>query len=154
MTKITVSDVAACILLRTGAVSAMKLQKLCYYAQAWSLVWDEAPLYPEVIEAWVGGPVCPALYAVHKGRYTVAGIPGGKPDVLTTDQRETVEAVLKGYGHLTAQQLSTLTHSEDPWKNARRGLPATARGHAEITIDAMQEFYSSLVDREDAEVVA
>lgn len=25
----------------------MKLQKLCYYAQAWSLVWDDAPLFAE-----------------------------------------------------------------------------------------------------------
>lgn len=28
-----------------------------YYAQAWSLVWDEKPLFPERIEAWVNGPV-------------------------------------------------------------------------------------------------
>ena len=30
----------------------MKLQKLVYYSQAWSLIWDEKPLFEEEIEAW------------------------------------------------------------------------------------------------------
>ena len=49
---------------RMGA--AMKLQKLVYYAQAWSLVWDEAPLFHARIEAWSNGPVAPALYREHR----------------------------------------------------------------------------------------
>ena len=46
-----VFDVAACILKQKGPMTAMKLQKLLYYSQAWSLVWDEKPLFPERIEA-------------------------------------------------------------------------------------------------------
>jgi hypothetical protein len=34
-------DVAAYILSRQGRMTAMKLQKLVYYSQAWSVVWDE-----------------------------------------------------------------------------------------------------------------
>jgi len=55
----TVIDVSRYILERMGEMTAMKLQKLCYYAQAWSLVWDERPLFDERIEAWANGPVCP-----------------------------------------------------------------------------------------------
>ncbi len=40
----TVFDVAAYILENTGSISTMKLQKLCYYSQAWSLVWDDKPI--------------------------------------------------------------------------------------------------------------
>ncbi|MCH7691617.1 MAG: DUF4065 domain-containing protein, partial [candidate division Zixibacteria bacterium] len=54
---ISVFDVAKYILSKLGGVSAMKLHKLLYYAQAWSLVWDERPLFQERIEAWVSGPV-------------------------------------------------------------------------------------------------
>ena len=39
-----VDDVAAYILNRQGPMTAMKLQKLCYYSQAWHLVWDSEPL--------------------------------------------------------------------------------------------------------------
>ena len=41
----SVFDAATCILSRAGGMTAMKLQKLVYYAQAWSLVWDERPLF-------------------------------------------------------------------------------------------------------------
>jgi len=62
-----VFDVARYILKHTGPVTAWKLQKLVYYSQAWSLVWDVRPLFPERIEAWANGPVCPELYAQHRG---------------------------------------------------------------------------------------
>ena len=54
-----VFDAAAYILEKQGAMTAMMLQKLVYYAQAWSLVWDQRPLFGNKIEAWANGPVCP-----------------------------------------------------------------------------------------------
>ncbi|MBC8146611.1 MAG: hypothetical protein H8E98_01335 [Bacteroidetes bacterium] len=38
---ISVYDVADYILKQVGYITTMKLQKLVYYCQAWSLVWDE-----------------------------------------------------------------------------------------------------------------
>ena len=63
----TVFDVAKYILEQLGPLSTMKLQKLCYYAQAWSLAWDEEPLFPHEFEAWVNGPVCRELFIAIKG---------------------------------------------------------------------------------------
>lgn len=140
-------DVAAFILVKQGEMTAMKLQKLVYYCQAWSLVWDEAPLFEEPIQAWANGPVVPDLYFAHKGLYSVApGQIGGNPDVLDDDQIETVEAVLSHYGERHSQWLSDLTHAEDPWKLARQeaGLPDGARGTAPISHAAMAEYYCSL----------
>ena len=54
----TVFDVAKYILDRYGAMSAMKLQKLIFYCQAMSLVWDDVPLFENEFQAWVKGPVC------------------------------------------------------------------------------------------------
>lgn len=126
-------------------MSAMKLQKLCYYAQAWSLVWDDEPIFPEAIEAWINGPVIPALYQKHKGIFKI--LPrslGGNPDALTPAQKDTVNTVCNAYSTLNAQQLSDLTHSEAPFINARDGLAPNERGHNTISLADMSEFYSSL----------
>lgn len=140
------NDVAKYILKKQGAMSAMKLQKLVYYSQAWSLVWDERPLFREKIKAWVNGPVVGTLYQVHKGRFTLSArdLPGGDEDKLDAKARATIDGVLKFYGDKTAQWLSDLTHSERPWNDARRGLAPTDPGTAEITTASMHEYYSSI----------
>lgn len=146
-------DVAAYILSKTGPLSAMKLQKLCYYSQAWSLVWDEQPLFDERIEAWANGPVVRPLYAQHRGQFTIPSWPTGDPARLTPDQQATIDAVIDAYAKLTAQQLSDLTHNERPWVDARAGIPPTERSGAEITRESMQSFYASLASRNDTESV-
>ena len=59
----TVFDTAKYIVDKCGEIDTWKLQKLVYYFQAWSLVWDERPLFDAKIEAWENGPVCPDLFA-------------------------------------------------------------------------------------------
>ena len=140
----TCHDIAAYILCEMGEMTTMKLQKLVYYAQAWSLVWDEKPLFNERIEAWANGPVVPELYLVHRGKFTVGKWPQGNPDILDGTQRETVRAVLDFYGKKDSQWLSNLTHREDPWVSAREDLAPGERGNTEITLAAMAEYYSSL----------
>ncbi len=140
-------DVSVYILSKREKMSAMKLQKLCYYAQAWSLVWDDAPLFREPIEAWANGPVCPDLYAAHRGSFEVGPAlfnDRGSPSVFSPEQQETIDEVLKFYGDKSSHWLSELTHAEEPWKAAREGLRPGERGNAVITHAAMAEYYSSL----------
>jgi uncharacterized phage-associated protein len=139
-----VFDVAAYILKKHGPMSSMKLQKLVYYSQAWSLVWDEKPIFKEKIRAWAGGPAVPELFFEHQGRFTVDKEPRGKSGNLTEDERDTVDAIVKFYGDRTGQWLSDLTHKERPWLEARAGLADGERGNAEITYAAMAEYYSGL----------
>jgi uncharacterized phage-associated protein len=139
----SVHDVAAYILKEHGAMTAMKLEKLVYYSQAWALVWDEEPLFEEKIEAWANGPVVRDLYERHRGLFRVTGW-DGDPARLTAEQKDTINKVLEFYGKLSSQELSDLTHREDPWRNARRGLDPGDRGYREITHAAMVEYYSSL----------
>ena len=138
------NDVAAYILNKCERMSAMKLQKLVYYCQAWSLVWDDRPLFPERIEAWANGPVVPDLYEQHRGNFDVCAWPSGNPEHLDAAARETVDAVLKSYSPHSAQWLSDLTHTERPWRDARAGLDDSDRGNHEITLEALAEYYSSL----------
>jgi uncharacterized phage-associated protein len=146
MSKVRCFDVAAYILKQKTSMTAMKLQKLVYYCQAWSLVWDEKPLFPEKIEAWANGPVVRELYDWHKGSYEVhLPVFDGDPDKLSKAQRETVDSVLKYYGDKPAQWLSDLTHLEAPWQLARTGVSEGAPSDAEISLESMNEFYSSLL---------
>lgn len=149
--KIRVFDVAAYILEKKGTMSTMKLQKLVYYSQAWSLVWDETPLFQENIEAWANGPVVRDLFDYHRGMYEISEIPIGNPRLLDQEQRDTVDAILEYYGHRPAQWLIDLTHMEEPWIQARKGLPPLERGNRVIPLDTMAHYYSSLSADEDLE---
>jgi len=135
----SVLDVAQYILERHGPMTAMKLQKLVYYSQAWATVWDDDVLFDEPIEAWKLGPVVRRLYESHRGRFRVDEIRGGAASQLTAGQRETVDRVLSFYGDKSAQWLSDLTHMEDPWKVAWDG-----EGDRIITPAALSEYYGSL----------
>ncbi|MGD9736427.1 MAG: Panacea domain-containing protein [Solirubrobacterales bacterium] len=137
-------DVAAYITQKRGEMSAMKLQKLVYYAQAWHLVWEEKRLFPDRVEAWANGPVVPSIYREHRGQFKVKNWRKGNPSSLSEKQRESIDAVLNFYGPKTAHYLSDLTHSESPWRDARVGLAPGARSSKEITPAAMVEFYGSL----------
>lgn len=146
--NVNVFDVAAYILEKCGTMTAMKLQKLVYYCQAWSLVWDEEPLFPERICAWSNGPVVYELFKLHQGKFKVHSVKKGNSDKLNNTQGETIEAVLSSYGDKPSQWLSDLAHMEAPWREARQGLPDNVRGHNEITHASMMEYYSGL--QEDA----
>lgn len=61
-------DVAEHILEQSGPIPAMKLHTLCYYTQAYSLVWDGKPLFSNDIYAWTDGPVIEDLYELHQDK--------------------------------------------------------------------------------------
>ena len=122
----------------------MKLQKLVYYSQAWSLVWEDRPLFGSQIQAWANGPVAPALYELHRGKFSIAAWDEGKPEHLSPADKGTIDAVLSFYGDKSSQWLSNLTHQEDPWFNARKGLSPGERGQNAISIADMAEYYGSI----------
>ena len=150
--KNTVQDVARYILKRLASkgednITSWKLQKLIYYCQAWSLVWDETPLFPEEIQAWADGPVCPDLYHKHKRKFRLGPDDiRGNTKKLSSGQRETIDAVLDYYGDKTGRYLSDLTHLERPWTEARAGLQPGERGEVVIEYNDMVDYYGGLTN--------
>ncbi|WP_311245432.1 MULTISPECIES: type II toxin-antitoxin system antitoxin SocA domain-containing protein [unclassified Microbacterium] len=68
----SIYDCAAYILQRFETpVSTMKLQKLLYLAQGWSLAITGRPLFDAEFEAWPSGPVNREIFELLKGEYTV-----------------------------------------------------------------------------------
>ena len=138
-------DVAKYILSQTGQLSTMKLQKLCYYAQAWTLVWDEQPLFEEDFEAWINGPVCRELFKAAQGKFTVTPEDiAGNIQNLSVQERDNINRVIEFYGDKEATWLSQLTHMERPWQIARQGLPACQKSTNIITKESIMEYYSEI----------
>ena len=141
----TARDVAQYIRDKFSELSTIKLQKLVYYCKAWSLVWDEDPIFPEDFEAWANGPVVPDLYQAHKGCFFCPEkIDGADVNRLESRQKENIDIVLNSYGDKSPQYLVALTHSEKPWIDARKGYQAGERCNEIIPTDAIAEYYSSL----------
>ena len=145
--KANVFDVAAYILEKMPReMTTWKLQKLVYYCQAWHLVWEDKPLFPERIEAWFAGPVVPELYYAHKGKYQIsrADLKKGNSLNLADNEKESIDVVIKDFGKHTGFELSQMTHNEAPWKLARGGCAPNEVCTSEITLESMGEYYSSL----------
>jgi uncharacterized phage-associated protein len=102
--------------------TAMKLQKLLYYAQAWCLHERGLPLFDERIKAWENGPVLPEVFQRFKHLYRVDpnGPELGPPSDLSDDDRELVFGVWQLFKRFTGDDLSDLTHEYAAWNRARQ----------------------------------
>lgn len=143
---VSVFDVAQYILSKKEPMSTWKLQKLCYYSQAWHYTWTEKPLFSESFEAWANGPVCPILFYEHQGIFMITkkDLSKGDESLLSDDEKESIDIIVKDYGELAPYDLRELTHNEDPWKKARGALPEGARCNVVITLESMGEYYGQL----------
>lgn len=145
-----IHDVAAYILAHRGAMTTMKLQKLCYYAYGYHLAWEGRELFTEPFEAWANGPVSPALYGRHRGRFRLeqSDIPmiGGDTTVLDVDEQESVDIVLDHLGASSPHELSKMTHRESPWLRAREraGVAALDRTSERLQKADIYEFFDAL----------
>ena len=123
-----------------GLMSNLKLQKLVYYVQGFALVLLDKPLFPQCIEAWIHGPVVPALYHEYKG-YGTEAIPSLRElDFSRYDQetRDLLDEVYTVYGQFAAWKLRNMTHQEPPWCMTPPGQ--------EITHDALRASFKTQVD--------
>lgn len=146
MPLVSIFDVAKYILQKHHDITCMKLHKLAYYCQAWSLVWDEMPIFAEPIKAWSSGPVIEELYVTHKETHIInldIIMPLAR-NKLHEGQIATINAVLRSYATLSANQLYNLISNELPYLQARHGLSDLERGDREIDLHSMLTFYTDV----------
>ena len=78
-------------------ITTIKLQKLVFYSQVWSLVWDDEPLFDEDFEAWVNGPVVVSLFHKLKGFYFCPSeVVSANIERLSSNQKDTIDYMLPG----------------------------------------------------------
>jgi uncharacterized phage-associated protein len=139
-----VHDVAAALIERAGPMTAMKLEKLAYYAQAVSLADTGRALFANPIEAWKDGPVVPALYQRHRRQYHVPDW-DGDPGALSADELASIDRTLELYGGRDADWLSNQTHIDEPWRKARGDRLPSESSKERITVESMRSYYRSLL---------
>jgi len=130
-------------LLPRGA-TYMQLQKIVFYAQAESLVHFKRPLFSEKIEAWAAGPVVRELFDAHRGLKYINDRKMGEAANLSAEQKTCVDWAIEKYGKMDGDTLSHLTHIEDPWRKARKGLAEGEHSDQEISIGSILKYYSNL----------
>jgi uncharacterized phage-associated protein len=138
---------------RFGEITPMKLQKLVYYAHAWSLAIFDEPLIEDRIEAWVHGPVSPALYEEFKefGHKPINRFaeeidmnlrifyPQLDPECVL--EKALIERVWKQFGVYSAVQLSNMSHSKhEPWFQIPKHRPGLA-----IPNDLIKKCFKSMM---------
>ncbi|MEY4935346.1 MAG: hypothetical protein RIS64_1705 [Bacteroidota bacterium] len=126
------------------SITHLKLQKLLYYAQAWTMVLFNKTLFEEDFQAWMHGPVLPSIWESYK-HYGFDSIPiSNFEDALPNEVTELLAEIKSVYGEKSAKYLEELTHSELPWREARARLPIEARSTKPISKQTMFEFYFAL----------
>lgn len=120
-----------------------KLQKLCYYAQAWyATLYHNGPLFEEEIQAWVHGPVIAALYPQFADyRWDLIPQKDCDDSDFSDEEMSVLEAVYETYGSLSGEQLESITHHEDPWIEARGNLKPWEPGTTPISLESMRKYY-------------
>jgi uncharacterized phage-associated protein len=138
----------------TGAnLDQMKLHKLDFYAYGWWLAYHPDRLLVEGPEVWRYGPVFSSLYSALRpyGGSAIESPVGGPnahpPMVPETDKHtiEWVDWVWGRYGHLSALQLSDMTHEiGSPWQLEAAAKNYRVPNHHKIPDSVIREYFKGL----------
>jgi uncharacterized phage-associated protein len=123
----------------------LKLQKLLYYVQAWSLAIRGTRFIDCKFEAWVHGPVCRELYNRFKGLYTFVSLSTedyeGIVSAISEKDRGFIDFILDNYGGFSGSELEAMSHDEAPWQEARKGCKQYEASNKEISEESMKKYY-------------
>lgn len=123
----------------------LKLQKLLYYAKAWNLVLNKGhKLFPDGFQAWVHGPANQKVWHYFQGFDFSTKSPEIEKENfghITQEEKKVLDIVWQSYGKFDGKYLEMLTHAEDPWLNARRGLNQTDVSQNIISDESMRSYY-------------
>lgn len=153
-----VSAVANEFLNKSKEISVLKLVKLCYIAQGFSLAVLDRPIFnDDRIEAWRYGPVVPSIY--HEFKHFKKGSITEKskflalnsnfdfieetPELTDENDKKIVEIVWNMYGKFSPGELVDLTHKNGtPWD-----LTYRPNSNNVIPNELIKEYYKILVSK-------
>lgn len=153
-----VSAVANEFLEKSDEISVLKLVKLCYIAQGFSLAILDRPIFDDdKIEAWKYGPVVPSIYHEfkHFGRKNITSkseyatlnddfnFITETPVLTDENDKKIIQIVWNMYGKFSGNELVTMTHKKGtPWDLVYR------RNENEIIPNELiSKYYKMLVEK-------
>lgn len=149
-------QVVASFFLTKKELTPKKIQKLVYYAYAWFIALNNenenditSTLFAEQPEAWIHGPVFRSLYDTYKANkyHEVQKI--NEEIIFENDEIQNfLEEIWDKFGGYSADDLEAMTHSEDPWRNARRGVDQMESSSTKISTIDIFRYYNELSQRQ------
>lgn len=140
------------------SVNPLKLQKLLYYIQSWHITkFEKDILFETMPEAWVNGPVYRPIYDKYKASFfRNENFPSTLNEEelskevesslqnlnLNEEKHGLLFSVLNAYGVMSDERLVLMTHSEQPWNEARKGLSPIERSENKISADIIFDYYN------------
>lgn len=113
------------LLMRTLEITPLALQKLLYFAQGFQKAFTNDFMFEEDCEAWAHGPVYRNVYYKYRayGYNPIEEKELSFEDIsLTEAEKELLDYIVLYFGCYSGKTLENMTHSEEPWRVARRGL--------------------------------
>lgn len=112
----------------------MKMHKMMYFSQRESLMNTDNPLFEDSFEAWKFGPVLRNVRNEYKCNHMFESV----SETLNEKDKELVSSVFKRYDSFETWDLSSLSHEEFSWKQAREGLAPNENGSQKLSLRAMR----------------
>lgn len=134
----------------TDKINPLKLQKLLYYCEGWTLAITNKELFPrENFQAWIHGPVNVRTYhefSTTYGMFDPIATPRAAPldASVPVEQRAIIERVFEVYNQYTGSELEMMTHAEKPWLEARGTLQPNMHSDAIIDKETMRIEFSHI----------
>lgn len=144
--------VARYIINKSGDITAMSLQKLLYYVQAFYKALFGKPIFENDCQAWVHGPVYPEIYYKYK-KYgpNLIDVPvdGGHREMekLSDVEKNFLDTILFAFGNYSGKILKEMTHKEKPWLEARGTLLPQDRSTNIIKKTTINEYFKDVIEK-------
>jgi uncharacterized phage-associated protein len=126
-------------------ITPMKLLKLVYFAQGWSLGLRRRPLFNDSVQAWEYGPVVPAVYHEfkHNGSSPIIEKADSYGFTLAQADKALLRRVWEVYGQYPAADLSKMSHDPaGPWAMAKANAPDPSAKTIQIKPAAIEEYFA------------
>ena len=133
-----------------GEITPMALQKLLYYSDGLFAAKCNRPMFADVCEAWKLGPVYHETYRMIKclpsdikldAKYSIIK---SNACALSDDEESIIRLVANTFGKYSALTLSSITHKELPWKNARIGYEDGEWSNESINKQTMETYFADV----------
>ena len=126
-------------------ITHLKVQKLLYYAEAWTQTLVNEELFAEKLEAWAHGPVVPEIFQEFREHgWNPLPVPNQeKIPVISPQAEEVLQQVFDTYGDLPAKTLEDMTHKDEPYIKARGNLSGEERCDVVIPKNEIQNFFKT-----------
>lgn len=118
--EVNATRVGQFFLSKNQDLTDIQIQKLVYYAYSWYMVLhDGKKIFDEQPEAWIHGPVFRSLFNNMKSKsfFDLSTV-----EKMCESNADFLDKIYDVYGNYSGNKLEMMTHSELPWKEARKGL--------------------------------